>query len=221
MKKCAFVILFLIQFGFAKSQNAADSTRGSFFNLISVSAGRYDWDNDKLNSQIRSWNSSAAFQPLNAIGINIRGNILIGAEGAYDAAIGLEIFQPQRVLISDSLQFRLQGWHLMTSIYGIQIINKDRFSLTVGPGIDWGKLNITRTLDGVKAHYNNPFISPFARIEMRYIIWKICLGVRASYRYEFTNASWDPEGYNLPILTNSKFSGFGLQAFIGYSADLL
>jgi hypothetical protein len=211
--KTRFILIFLFATLFSFGQ---DSSRVSVFNFISVSGGQFQLDLSSLNSQLKTWGTTQTFQPVNTLGINCRGNLLTGRKGSFDAALCLEKVLPQIISAGDSLKFSLNGWHIMTSLYGIRIVDRKHFVFTAGPGIDWGNVKIIRTLEGAKTHYNNPFISPFARAEMRVMFWKIMLGMRVSYRYEITKGEWTPEEQGRPSLPDSQSTGYGLQFFIGY-----
>ncbi|CAN5912133.1 hypothetical protein BH11BAC7_BH11BAC7_03200 [soil metagenome] len=210
-----FLTLFAAQLAFAGLKNDPDSARFNVAEVFSISAGKYYPDFSDLNNQLKSFGAENSFLSISAVGLNCNLALNV-ALFSFDAGISLESFLPQKVSVNDSLSFRLNGWHLISSIYGIRIIDKPHLAIIVGPGVDWGRMNITRTLDGDKIHYNNPWIAPLARVELRFTFWRIMFGTRASYRYEITKNQWKPETPNSPAFFGTKFSGMGMQFFIGY-----
>lgn len=218
-----FSFLFIQQTGFAQSDSiplpdtAANAEHISIINYLSVSVGQFHADFSNLNYQLEKWGAAKTFSTYNTVGINLRGQINTGSRATWDGSIGFEYFLPQDISIGDSLNFHLHGWHLMTSLYGFRIIEKQHFGFVAGPGIDWGNLKMLRTLNGTKTHYDNPFISPFARIELRFNFWKIYFGARASYYIDVAKGKWNVEEPNRPFLPNVPATGLGFQLFLGYS----
>jgi len=139
--------------------------------------------------------------------------------GTYNSSVCLEDFIPQKIFINNTLKYNLYGWHLMTSIYGFPVVQKTHFAFTLGPGIDWGSVKINGNLNGHETHFWNPFISPFGRADIRFVIWRIAIGARASYRFDISKKIWKQDSNNLPSLANSKITGLGLQLFLGFNLD--
>ncbi len=216
MKKIFFVFLFLFLSDFSFAQTSADSANDEGTGVLAFSAGEYYANFSKLNSQLKSWGAAKTFSAFNAVGITGEGVVAIGLRGSFDGEFSLEWFLPQDISIKDSLKFRLHGWHLMTSLYGIDLIHKKHVSLVAGPGVDWGAAKLIRTLNGSKGHYNNIFIAPFARVELKFTFPKIAFGVRAFYRVDFTLNDWVAEEDYLTALPHTNLSGGGFQFFVGY-----
>jgi hypothetical protein len=143
----------------------------------------------------------------------------VSRKARFDAMAAFEITIPQRVATgkNDSLAFELRGWHLMTSLYGKDLIPGNVVALVVAPGVDWGKAKITRTLAGNGNRYRNGYIAPFARAELRFVAGPLAIGFRTCYRYDLTNGRWNKkDDGNFPDLAATKFSGLAFQAFFGW-----
>jgi hypothetical protein len=208
MKKSGFLLLLILIASVGRAQD------------FGVSAGQFHVDFSRLNAHLKTAGAQETFQPIRAIGITGNVGLAVAKGGYFNSNVSAELFLPQRISINDSLHFRLNGWHVMTSLYGIDIVNRDHFAVVAGPGIDWGSMNMRTTSENGKAHYNNRFFAPFIRADVKFIVGKIAFGSRASYRYEFTEGTWENQEINIPELPDSKFSGLGLQLFICYKPPI-
>jgi hypothetical protein len=214
MKKLFLVFISLLAnpFALVKAQN---NSHISGQDIFAVSAGQYHANFLKLNSQLKTAGAIKTFLPINAVGINLNGTADISPSKRFDAAYSFEKFLSQEISIGDSLKYKLYGWHMMTSLYGKDLIPGPIVALTLAPGVDWGSAKIKGTLNEIGTFYKNPFVAPFARADLRFVIWRIAFGARVCYRYDISKDRWKQSG-SLSALPGSKISGLGLQVFVGW-----
>jgi hypothetical protein len=180
--------------------------------MYGISAGKYYTDFSMLNSQMKLWGTTKQFTNYNyAIGLEYKIPTLANFNS-------FELFIPQKIntVTSDSLSFKMSGWHNMTSTFGLDLIPSDAIALVVSSGVDWGNVILKRTLLGTSTKYKNPFFAPLAKVDLRFILGKIAIGGRAIYRYDVTNDIWKRKADLLPVLPGTKMRGFAFQFFIGY-----
>jgi hypothetical protein len=217
-KLLVFIFLFAAQFVFAQdTDDKSDAALASAQTVFAGSVGQFQANFSALNSQLKTWGATKTFSPLTTIGGVAALSYCDNNSGrVFDCGFSFEKFLPQKISIGDSLNYKLSGWQLMTSIYGKDIIPAHRIALVGAPGIDWGTVKIQGDYKDGKTIYKNPFVSPFLRAEFRVIFWQIAVGVRGSYRYDISRKLWKQNNGNLSPLPNSKISGLGLQFFIGW-----
>jgi hypothetical protein len=208
---CFFIFLLAAQIGFAQ-YDSDDSLPHLAQSAIAISAGQFHANFSALNSELASRGATKTLgSTFNTVGINWAES----AEFGFDAALCLEFLLPKNISDGDSTKFHLYGWHFMMSMLGVRIVNSKHVAVTAGPGFDFGNVKILASQDGMKTNYYNPFISPFARAEVRYAFWKIVIGSRISYRFDLSKSQWKQSG-DLSPFPGSKISGLGFQFFLGW-----
>lgn len=185
-------------------------------NLVLFDAGLTNFRPWKLNDQI----GAQGFTSLQTIGISLNAQTLVNRASQFDANYALHIFLSMSVKsASDSLEFSVGGWELMTSIYGYDLIKNKTVDLTLAPGVFWGSLKM-KTKDATmsnKLHlYKNPFVAPMFRAELRFNISRISLGARWSYRYDITRDNWKRKGNDLPVLPAYHFRETQFMLYLGW-----
>lgn len=186
-------------------------------NISAASFSMHQVDFSALNTQLTTWGATRTF-PSTYYMIGTTGNAGDGAKSKFDAATSLEFMLPNEISIgsSDSLVLRMRGWHIMTSVFGKDVLPGNMVALVFAPGIDWGSTKINRTISGGKSKYKNPFVAPLARADLRFLFGKFVIGGRAFYRYDLTNDIWKRKADGMPVLPGAKMTGLSIQAFIGY-----
>lgn len=188
----------------------------SSFNL---SASQYQNDFSSLNDQLKGWGANKSFSnTYYMFGISlVSGKEINKRNGKWDGASSLEWMPSQSVSIgsSDSVSYRMKGWHLMTSSFGKDLIPGRTVALVIAPGVDWGTTKLFRSAGGKETKYKNPFVSPLVRADLRFVFGKFSIGGRALYRYDITNSIWKRRDDNIPVMAGTRFTGLGLLAFIG------
>ncbi|MBI3511089.1 MAG: hypothetical protein HY064_10535 [Bacteroidetes bacterium] len=179
---------------------------------IMASAGYYPQNFNSLNTYVlRSGNKS--FAPfLYGAGANMVVPVG-GRSGEWKGSLGAEIFIPQKITQNDSLQFKLGGLHIITSWYAHDFLpGNAHLALELAPGVDWGIIKFTQTINGRNFNSSNPFVAPLARTEFRIVFHPIAFGIRAVYRYDITSPRWRDD----IALSHTRISGFGFQVFLGW-----
>jgi hypothetical protein len=179
--------------------------------------GYFDFDSDRLNNYLDVTSSVNSKFDTHYMGISLDNYTNNGKH--YDAITGLSFLIPQTVTAgpNDSLQMRLGGWHLTTSMFGYDIIPGEILTLAVAPAVSWGNLKMRREVAGEETKYKNPFVAPGGRAEFRITIGKFSIGARATYRYDLTHSLWKRKDDNMPLLPSYKNNGFAYFGYIGLS----
>ena len=208
----SFFIFFLTnRIAFAQ-YDYSDSIPHWAASTIAISAGQFHADFKTLNAELLSRGATKTFgSSFNTVGMNWAEPTEFG----FDAALCLEFLLPENVSDNDSSKFHLYGWHFTTSLLGLRMVDTKHWAATAGPCLDFGNVKVLANQNGIHTNYYNPFISPLMRAEIRYAIWRIVIGSRISYRWDFSKGQWKQTG-ELSPLPGSKFSGLGLQCFIGW-----
>jgi hypothetical protein len=169
-----------------------------------------------LNDHIDPFGNSPGFSPFfMTVGFDFVVPVG-GRNGEHNGTLpNFEIILPQEIT-SDSVKFRMIGWHLITSLWSYDVLKENKkLAFDIAPGIDWGQLYIRETSESGKFNYHNPFIAPLVRTEFRVVLPPVAFGVRASYRYDISSPRWkDPNGVS--ALAHSTISGMGFQVFFGW-----
>lgn len=119
----------------------------------------------------------------------------------------------------DKIEYKLDGWELMTSIWCVDLFANRNFDLLIGGGTYWGNLKLYQTNisdSTAKKVYKNPFVAPMARAELRLNLSIITLGGRFSYRYDITNDIWQRKSDGLNPLPGYRFRDMQFMFFIGF-----
>jgi hypothetical protein len=193
---------------------------------LNISAGQYYADFSKLNIQLNLLGAKNQFNSTYYMfGITrLAGETSVGGrygESLFDGTMSLEFMPAQKVTIgnNDSITYKMNGWHLTTSLFGKDVIPGDVVALVLAPGVDWGTMKIARKDAVGETKYKNPFVSPLIRADLRFEFGKLSIGGRAMYRYDITHELWKRKNQNMIALQGTKFSGLGLQAFIGFRIE--
>ncbi|HTF06340.1 MAG TPA: hypothetical protein VK826_20050 [Bacteroidia bacterium] len=175
--------------------------------------GYFDFDSKKLNDRLLSYGGTEMFDS-HYMGIGIDN---FSHSGHYDGISGLSFILPQTVSVgpNDSLELRLAGWHLTTSVLGYDIIKNETFAIVIAPSIAWGNLKMRREVEGQKTKYTNPFVAPGGRFELRLTLGKFHIGGRATYRYDITHSLWKRKDNLMPTLPTYKNNGLAFFGYIG------
>lgn len=140
---------------------------------------------------------------------------------SLDGAIALHFFRPSNTISgwSDSTNKTIQGWELMTSIYGFDLLKSvDAFDVVVAPGIYWGKLKVTqKSLSyNTEGAYSNVFIAPMARVDVRVVLGAFAIGARFSYRFDISKDRWNRDTDNLAAIPGYRFRDIQYVGYIGF-----
>ena len=187
--------------------------------FLAASGGIFTGKYTALYQQFGSWGMKNHPQFNSFIGIAANGTLLTNRKGTWDSNICFEILIPETFLKNDSQQIDLSGHHLITSLFGKDVIPGYPFALVLAPGVEWGKYKIHYQLNDQKINYTHKIISPFVRAEFRYKIGHLIIGTRASWRFDLNKSGWKTEFSNAPVLAETKFTGFSYQFFLGWNFD--
>lgn len=135
---------------------------------------------------------------------------------AWKGTFGYDAIIPQTVTAGDSMEFHFHGWQLTTSFFAKDILRRDaKAALEFAPGFEWGKMKMTQTSPIREFDYRNVVIAPFFRMEFRYIIKRVAIGMRALYRYDITSAQWKCLDAKNTSLGKTSSTGPAFQFFVG------
>lgn len=219
MKKI-FSLIFLFQTAFLFAGPPAIShdwiSHQSAFNLA---ATKFNNDFSLLNKQMELWGAKKTFSnDYYTFGIgSVTGDEMTKRKGRWDGSGTVEWMPSTTISIgaNDSITYRMKGWHMMTSIYGKDLIPGKVVALVIAPGIDWGTTKLFRKTGGNETKYKNPFVSPLLRADLRFAFGKFMIGGRAFYRYDISHDLWKRKADLMPVLPGTKFTGLGMSVFIG------
>lgn len=174
-----------------------------------------------VNENLFGYSPANSFGSLFTVGITFVGQVNVNRSSTFDEAIGLHFFVPQYIAVKpDTLAYQIGGWELMTSMYGIDLVNSVRANtdLVIAPGICWGamrlkKYNSTGNFNQFEL-FRNGFVAPMIRVDLRFQFWKISLGARLSYRYDITSDKWR-KGASMTI-PGYKYQELQYLFYIGY-----
>lgn len=215
MKQIFFCFILLIALQMNAQKDEFHFVSGHTF--LAASGGNFSGKYTALYQQFESWGMKSHSQYNSFIGIAGNGTLLTNRKGFWDSNICFEIMIPETFLKNDSQQIDLSGHHLMTSLFGKDVIPGYPFALVLAPGVEWGKYKIHYQLNDQKINYSHKIISPFVRAEFRYKISHLIIGSRASWRFDLNKSGWKTEFSNSPVLAETKFTGFSYQFFLGWN----
>lgn len=178
----------------------------------------------KLNSQL--FGKNGGFNQLTAVGLSEGDDADASYDGGnsilnYDLVWGFHKFLATEKVTSTNevaTHYKLQGWELMTSSYGLDVLPWQVVDLAGGVGAYWGNLKMFTWKDGDTTgvrKYKNPFVAPMARLELRFNFWWITIGARYSFRYDITNDIWKRKSPNLQSLPGYNYRESEYIFFIG------
>lgn len=121
-------------------------------------------------------------------------------------------FNNEAMIEGRQVNSRLQGWEFMWCKDGIDIFPAKLFDLSGAIGFAAGNLR----LDWNNQLYKNPFVAPLAKIDTRINFWKLSIGARASFRFDFTYGNWKRKSSGMPELPDYKFREFQGTVYIGW-----
>lgn len=133
----------------------------------------------------------------------------------YEVNYAFHYFLPynnEAVIDGSAIKTRLQGWEFMWCKDGIDVLPQKLFDLSGSFGFSVGNLR----LGWNSQRYTNPHIAPLLKMDTRVNIWKISIGARASYRFDFTNGRWKRKSAGMPVLPEYKFREFQGMIYIGW-----
>lgn len=198
---------------------AGDHDLSSGLNFSGPCFSYFQTDYTLLNKQLQLWGAPGGFKShYNSFGLMTHTVGLRVADLSFDGSASIEYILPQRIAVGsgDSLVFRLHGWHLTTSLIGIDVIPAKPIALVLGPGFDWGSMRLKKTENGDDIEYKNPFVSPFGKADLIFSIGHLAFGARFCYRYDLTKSAWKRKTDHNETIPGTKFSGWGGQVFIGW-----
>lgn len=173
-----------------------------------------------INSMVDS--GFGEFSTLTTFGFGFTGDVGTGAGHDFDGTFALHFYLPYRIEAFAGYQhIYARGWEVMTSLYGFDVLRSvNAVDLVIAPGVYWGELKITHHASFMKYRddrYDNPFIAPMVRGELRFNISRLSIGERASYRYDITNGKWKRKSDNMTELPAYKFRELQYMFYIGWN----
>lgn len=188
-------------------------------NSVDVHGGYFYCDLRKLNSEFESLYNKTISNKLLSAGISLKETFNFNRRIVMEGHVTYQYMLPQKKTISDSLDFRLQGYHLGFDS-GKDLFPKSRiFDVIISLGFNTGRLKMQRKDLSIAKNYleyRNPFFSPKIVIEPRGIFMKkISVFIRAEYLFDISKANWHNKDWRLPDLAPTKCTGLFLQGGIG------
>ncbi|HTL82622.1 MAG TPA: hypothetical protein VL651_13005 [Bacteroidia bacterium] len=181
-----------------------------------LAGGIFITDLSELNAHVSSFGNTSGFSSQWFLsGLHL---IWPTATKYYEwkGMLGFDVFIPQLINAGDTAQFTLRGWHFMSSLFAKDLFRRNtKLAFEIAPGIEWGKAKLRMELPGSEFRYSNVFIAPFARMEFRYIIKRVAIGIRACYRFDLTDPLWREKTGGIYSFGKTRFAGPGVQLFIG------
>jgi hypothetical protein len=218
MRRSVFYMLFLAVTG-THMRVKADAPKFEGLSnqiIFGLSVGQYEFRANGLNNQLSDWGLQLFHNYYYTTGLTYAGPVSFDRMGNFDAAFTFEGIVNQEISTpNDSLRLRLQGWHLTTSIFGVDLVPGDVVALVVGPGFDWGTLKIKRITNGGESKYKNPFVAPMARADLRFTFGRLAIGGRAMYRFDITSGAWKRKTAGMPELRATKNTGPAFEVYLG------
>lgn len=180
-----------------------------------LTGGFYQANFRKLNERARQLGATTGFG--NAyFTAGIEAMTMIGGRYGDDVLLfGVEGFVPERLRCGDTLELRLNGFHVMTSFLSRDLIHDEALDFIVAPGIDFGSAWYAEKNSLETVRWRNGFISPLLRVEFAYVWKRLIIGTRLTYRYDITGSKWQNNRTEQPDFSGTRFSGLGAQLFIG------
>jgi len=167
---------------------------------------------------------SGGFEELMAMGVGDNFSIEpLNEKGlfGYDWTVSMHWYLADKRRVTDvhgnPYEYKLDGWELMTSSFGIDMFANRNFDLVVGGGCYWGNLKLYQKsfTDSTQKLYKNPFVAPMARAEVRLNFGFITIGGRFSYRYDITNDIWQRKSEGLDPIPGYRFRDIQYMLYIG------
>jgi hypothetical protein len=183
-----------VAFLYVSSLHAQGWGKASSNIVWTAEAGYTNFRPFQLNDYLIAGGADYSVGFLRTYGIGTTNTFAIARSGWVEGTHALHFYEP--IIISgDSLNYRVGGWELMTSLYGFEVLPDARWvDFIVGPGVYWGSIKMRKYFAGGNAKqfemFKNPFIAPMVRAELRFNLGPVSVGGRWSYRYDISKSHW-------------------------------
>lgn len=142
--------------------------------------------------------------PIHSVGFRTGAVIQTFNVIEYAFNMGYTQIIPQRIMVNDSLQGRINGCHFSLNYLGFDITpNSSYASILFGTGINFGRLRIST--NAFKAQ-KNPFFAPTFYFNPRFFIGKFIIGLKAEYQFDISKRNWRS------VLISQKEKGFNVES---------
>lgn len=187
------------------------------FIMMTKALNKNDFSND-----LKVISSMKLSQPLNYAGITLTSGFVANrrssSEGGYRFDGYIEYLQviPQRIMIQDSIEGKINGFNFGVTLGGIDLLKSKKFDLITCFGFNTGRVWINGT-DIVKQ--KNPYFAPMIAIITRVCIGRISIQMRCAYDYDISNKNWKRKGFSdseLMELKKFSYQGLNMSMGIGY-----
>ena len=188
-------------------------------NSLDIHGGIFYCDFKKLNKELDKKYKKTIDNKLSAVGISLKETFNFNRHIVFEGHITYQYLLPKQSVFSDSLNFKLKGYHIGLDM-GKDLFPKVRFfDLVVSVGFNTGRLKMLRKdllIAKNDLEYRNPFFSPKIVIEPKFIIIKkITIFVRGEYLFDVSKANWHLKDWRLPAMGDTKSTGLIIQGGIG------
>jgi hypothetical protein len=198
------------------------SAQNDSIHVLGPSIGIFEFNSSSLNDDLKSIGAMEKFQSTyTTAGLDYNASIPVGGRygsNLLQSAFSFGYILPQSVITGDIVEskYTLHGWQFASSFWGFTFVDKPGFVIAAGPGLEFGNFKLLLQDNSKTIKATNSFFAPLARLELRVNLGHLGAGLRATYRYDLTNAKWINEvnAHTLPDLRNY---GYGIQFYIGYS----
>jgi len=185
-------------------------------------AGVFTSDFANLNAQLQEDYGKTLTNDVSSIGFSFKKTIWVNRLLIHDSHLTFQYIIPETHVFSDSLEFKLQGYHLGLDFCKDLFPGSKVFDCLIGLGFSTGRQKLLRKDLAIKntyLKYTNPFFSPKIILEPTLVIGPLCFSIRGEYLIDISNPNWNIKHSSLPYIGSSKATGFFLQGSIGWNIE--
>lgn len=185
-----------------------------------IQYGVFNSDFKKLNSNFKDKYNETFKDNINLIGISKKETFYVNRKFLFDGHFTCQFVQPMKIYFSDSLTFKLNGFHLGFDLEKDLFPKSDFFDLLFGLGFNTGRLKLLRkdlAIENNFLKYTNPFFSPTLLIEPKINFGNLSISVKAQYLFDISNSNWNIKDSKLPSIGTYKSTGLIIQGSIGFN----
>ncbi len=182
-------------------------------------AGIFTSDFEHLNAKFQEQYGKTLTNDVSSIGISWKGIVWVNRFFIHDIHFTYQYIIPETHTFSDSLEFKLQGFHLGIDFCKDLFPRSMLFDCLIGLGFNTGRQKLLRkdlAIEDTYLKYTNPFFSAKIIIEPKLVIGATSFSIRGEYLFDISNPNWNIKTSSLPFIGTSKSSGLFIQGSIGW-----
>lgn len=185
---------------------------------IGIQVGAVRPDLNDLNVHLRQRYGRALRDTLYGIGISAEGTRRHRGSFNYNYITYFNYFPAVETTFSDTVTFRLSGFHFSYAIGKDLFPKKKKFDLGIYLGFNTGRLKLLKrdfTIDREFLQYRNPFFAPKILVQPKFNSRHVVFGLKFEYLFDVSLGRWKSRDQRLAPIGEAKSSGLFVQLYLG------